>query len=1094
MTQNSQFSMTVNLTAMKKWQGLFFLHSDEGLFRLMVKLSLFIVCLLTSLNPAFSSIDSDSNSNPPVTITMGSSGIEMQQIRVTGQITEEKTGEPLIGVNIFIEGTTTGTISDLNGFYTITVPNANSVLIFRFVGYIEVHQMVGNNTLINLSMTESLSVMEEVVVVGYGTQRKVSVTGAITSVAAAELIKSPVGSISNALAGRSPGLITIQSSGEPGRNTAELFIRGRATTGNTQPLILVDGVERSMDNLDMNEVSSINILKDASATAVYGVRGANGVIIVTTKSGLVGSKPKVSFTANYGIQNFARNPRLLTATEWIKMYDWQQYNDAANKDAWNPLFSGEEIELYRSGADPIFHPDNDWFEMLLGKNAPSSQQNINISGGNQKVKYFVSIGHFGETGFYGDAVSRLSGWEANPLSHRYNIRVNTDFQWTKKFSTSVRFARQILRNTGPNKVLTSILNGSAVWAPIYGKPFIDGKYINQTDGLTLYGSNNHMMQFFNEGYRVDHNSTSNVDITSRYDLGSLLDGLSVRGKFSYDTYYFQHVRRHQAWDQYNVKRIAPGYAGNHYTLVQTVFASPWSSTESHSQNVKLYGEAALDYNKEFAGKHLVSGLLLATMERTYTPTKNNAAVTPLLPFNYMGIVSRVTYSYEDRYMGEVNMGYNGSENFRVGNQFGFFPSFSLGYVISEESFFPQNEVLTFMKVRGSYGLVGNDNIGAARFPYTPSSFSEQANTAYFGRTTVRGYEGYNENTIGNPGIGWEVSKKGNIGAEMRLFSDKLSVTGDLFKEMREGIFGKYNNVASTFGPTSILPSFNLGIVENKGYEIETEFRNTTPGGFHYWIGGNYSFARNKRVYFDEVPPAYDNLRQTGYPINQPYWLNVTGFYTSWEEINDPNRIKSIWESGNPIRPGDYIYEDVNGDKVIDTNDRKPIGYSNVPEIFFGINMGLRWKNFDIYALIQGADHVMGQLDAGTFGFGAYGAIRDISYEQWNMEKYLSGDEIKYPRATNLTKTAGHNFQGNSNLIENARYIRLKNLEAGYNFEKNIISVIGMESLRVYVNGQNILTATPMRQYDPEIFRSSGNIGRGKYPVSIVYNIGVRANF
>jgi TonB-linked SusC/RagA family outer membrane protein len=1051
------------------------LEKEKRIFILAVS----ILCLFLSNAAVHGTMANNGsfNSNP-----------DEQPRTVTGVITDAKTGEPLIGVNIVVQGTNTGVITDFTGKYSITVPNSNAILIFSYIGYNTETRAVGDATNLTLGLTAEAESLDEVVVIGYGTQRKISVTGAISTVKSEEILKSPVSSINNALAGRAAGVITVQSTSEPGKDVAEIFIRGRATTGNSSPLILVDGVERDMTTLDPNEVESINILKDASATAVYGVRGANGVIIVTTKVGRASTKPQVSFNYNYSLQEYTRVPRLLPAAEWMKMYNQKSYTDASNKATWIAPFTGEQIEKWRSGADPIFNPDVNWWDVMLTQWVPSGRENLNVSGGTKKARYFVSLGHYFADGFYTKA-NLLPGWNLNSTSNTYNIRANTDFDWTDRFSTSIKFGTQMFYYEGTGQTnLNAHLNNGMISSPIGNTPIVDGKLIQRTDELLPYASGfSPWVQLYNGGMLNTFTSRTNIDLTSRYELDFITEGLSIRGKFAYDNYYRQRVNSTQSYDQYRIVRTGPYGTPNNYALVQATYWGPWSSTENFDQTARLYGEGALEYNRTLTGGHTLGGLFLGTMEREYD------GGTPALPFNYMGLVARVTYNYRQKYMTDINMGYNGSENFAPGNQFGFFPSFALGYVVSEESFFPKNDVFTFLKIRGSYGKVGNDNIGA-RFAFTPDAFALANNQYWFGRDTYTGYAGYGESTIGNPLISWEVSTKSNIAAELKFFKNQLSLSAELFKENREGIYGKYNNVSYIFGDVSKLPSFNLGQVENKGYEINFDFRPSNNSPFQYYFEGNYSFSKNKRVYFDEVPPLYPNLAQTGLPIGQRFGLIVEGFYTTWDEINDPARIKSIWEPTYPIQPGDLKYKDVNEDGIIDTNDRAPMGYTNVPEIFFGLSTGFSYNNWDVSVLIQGATHVMDELTGEFVGMkGINRSINDQIYDQWTMEKYLSGDNINFPRHT-LEAGGSHNHQGNTYFLEDASYLRLKNLEVGYTLPRSFSQKLRMQNFRINLSGQNLLTACRQYAWDPEVSRANGSNARGKYPVSRIYNIGVRVNF
>jgi TonB-linked SusC/RagA family outer membrane protein len=471
------------------------------------------------------------------------------------------------------------------------------------------------------------------------------------------------------------------------------------------------------------------------------------------------------------------------------------------------------------------------------------------------------------------------------------------------------------------------------------------------------------------------------------------------------------------------------------------------------------------------------------MERSYR------GGSPALPFNYMGMVARATYNYKRRYIAEFNMGYNGSENFKKGNQFGFFPSYSLGYVISEESFFPQNNILTFLKVRGSQGKVGNDRIGGDRFLYTPSAYSRSSSGYRFGESYTTASGRYTEDKIGNPYISWEVATKSNIGLEMKLFSDRVSFAGDLFKEKREGILDNYNNVPFTFGDLRLLPSYNLGIVENKGYEFELGYSSPKGKDLQYWVNANYTFARNKVVYNDEVPPEFDYLKRTGKPIGQPFMLVADGFYNTWEEVNDTTRVPTIWDAAVPVQVGDVRYVDQNNDGIIDGNDQVAVGYSNIPEIVYGITTGVRWKGFDLTILLQGTEHVNTLYGNRTIFAAAIGARTEAAYGAWSQEKYDNGEEILYPRIS--LSQSGNAFVQNSTLInQDASYIRLKNLELGYTLPKNLTTKFGCSMLRVYFNGQNLATLTKMKYWDPEIVRNSNF----QYPVTRIINFGFRANF
>jgi TonB-linked SusC/RagA family outer membrane protein len=1031
-----------------------------------------------------------------------SSGTLPQQgIVVSGRITDGETSEPLPGVNIIEEGTTNGVISDLQGRYTITVRDANSVLNFSFIGYANQIITVNTQRTIDVALSVSQQELEEIVVIGYGVQKKISVTASVSTIDAEDIIRSPVSSVQNALAGRATGLIAVQRSGAPGADFADIYIRGRATYGNSSPLILVDGIERDITTIDPNEIQSINILKDASATAVYGVRGANGVIVVTTRTGHLSTKPTITFSANYGLSSPIRVPRFLESHEWAEFYNQGLFNDKlsdANGDgiingadvqllsetyANSKVFSDEDIALYKSGEDPVFHPNTDWYKLLVRENVPQEQYNLNITGGTQKAKYFVSVGYFHQTGSFA-GIQFYDDIPSNGDVKRYNIRANTDFNWTKNFSTSVKFSTQITNglNTNIQAGASEMLNNVFTNSPLGPPPIVDGKLIESTPELDVYRTGGNPIFLFGRSYNINYQARTTIDLTSVYRLDAITKGLSLRGKFAYDNYYSQSSTRSRSVETHEVRRNAPGHDGDYYLIVPMQFSGPFSANEDYDQNYRLYGEGALDYGRTFSGGHTVSGLALGTMERSYRGQG--------LPFNYLGIVSRVTYNYQNKYMAEVNMGYNGSENFMKGKQFGFFPSFSLGYILSEENFFPENNYLTFVKFRGSYGKVGNDRIGGSRFLYTPSSYSRTNANYRFGDSfalTPGGY--YVEDKIGNPDVTWEVATKSNAGLELKFLKNQLSFSTDLFKERREGILGSYNNLPFTFGDLRLLPSYNLGIVDNHGYEFEAGYRNSNDKAVQFWINANYTFARNKIIYNDEIPPAFDYLARTGLPIGQPFMLVADGLYNTWEEVHDPNRVPTLWDAAAPPQPGDVRYIDQNGDGIIDANDERAVGYSNIPEIVYGLTTGIRWKGFDINILIQGADHVNTLYGNRTIFAAAFGARTEAAYHAWTQEKYDNGEEILFPRIS-LLNSGSQSTVASTLLNQDASYIRLKNVEVGFTIPNKYSSKAGISSFRIYANGQNLATISKMKYWDPEIVRNANQ----QYPISRIINFGFRAQF
>lgn len=995
----------------------------------------------------------------------------------------DQNGLTLPGVNISRKGTSILTVTDLNGKFSLQTTEAKETLVFAYVGYKTTEFVVNAGVSSRIEMQESNAALDEVVVIGYGAQKKVSVTASLSSIKSDELLRTPVSNVSSALAGRATGLFAVQRSGEPGKDNADIYIRGVATFAGgdaTKPLVLVDGVERGMNTLDPNEIESVNILKDASATAVFGVRGANGVVIITTKTGAEG-KPRINVTSNFAVQNPIRLPQLLDAYEWASWRNVASYNDNPNVAV---PFSEEDLEYYKNGKDPVFHPNNNWFDLMLKKYVPQQQNNISVTGGSKMAKYYVSLGLLTQDGAFKDG-GFFSDFSANSKYNRYNIRANTDFQWTKAFSTSVKFGTQITDANYAGVDASSIMNQVFINNPISSPVVVDNKLIWNVASLGAWQNGNPpLFQLLDNGYSTNFSSNMNIDLTATLKLDVITKGLSLRGKVAYDSYYNQQVKRRRQVELYDIKQPDPADATK-YALVLSQYAGVMSvQSEDYSKNRKYYSEGALEYSRTF-NEHSVSGLLLGTMERYYNGKDE-------LPYNYMGLVGRVTYNYSNKYLGEVNIGYNGSENFAKDNQFGVFPSFSLGYNISEEDFFPENDWVNQLKIRGSMGLVGNDKIQGNRFIFTPSTFVNSGTMYYLGanNTAVKGYK---ESVLGNPDVTWETALKKNIGVDMRLFNSKIRFTADLFKEERKNILWNLN-VPITFGSASLVAPYNIGQAENSGYELEFGYNGEIKNlGLTYWVSGNYSYAHNKIIYMDEVPQPYENLVKTGQRIGQPFGLICDGIYNYQSEIDDPNRPISTWE-GAGLKPGDLKYRDVNGDKIIDENDYAPIGYSNIPEIMYGISGGLSWRGFDLSILFQGADHVSTYISgqgATPFRSGNGTAFTNVE-ESWSIERYEAGLPITLPRLTASPNDASHNYKTSTFWQQDARYIRLKNMEIGYNLASIAkIRQAGFKSLRVFLSGQNLLTWTPMRWFDPEI---TANTNGGTYPMTRIMSIGVNIQY
>ncbi len=1002
-------------------------------------------------------------------------GQNNQEVTIHGVVRSQEDGTTLPGVNVLLKGTTRGTVTDIDGQYSLNVPATGGTLVYTFIGFVTVEIPVGNQSEINIDMVGDMQSLQEVVVIGYGEQKKATLTGAVSTIGDKELIQSPVANISNSLVGRLPGLIAVQSSGEPGFDQSSLKIRGIATLNagaESDPLILVDGVQRSnLNQIDPNEIKTLSILKDASATAVFGVRGANGVILITTKTGESG-KPVINYTANFGIQSPNSLPELLGSYDYATLR-----NEASINSGQTPYFSEQSLELYKNGGDPYFHPDVDWFDLVLKNYSAQQQHNFNISGGSDNVKYFISLGYFDQNGAY-DVQDVQTAYSANPKYRRYNFRSNFDIDFNDNFSASVKLGNQFSDSNypgyGAGEIFFRILNSN----PMMNPGVIDGMLISGVEGLPS-SSGSPLDAIVNNGFQRNFNNTVTTNVSLNHKLGFVTEGLSARGMIAYDNYYQHAVTRSKESVKYRIVRD-PNDNTQPVFLPQGMDA-PFGFGESYGRNRKVYFEGALDYVKNLEDHNLTAMVLY--MQERYTAPGQEYNV----PRGYQGLVGRVTYNYREKYLTEFNMGYNGSENFPEGKRFGFFPSFSLGWVLTEEEFIPTGDILSFMKIRGSYGEVGNDKIGGARFLYLPSVFYPNSGGYHFGLygNNYQWFAGSQEGRVGNPDVTWERAKKLNIGIESGFFQDKLRINADIFSENRDNILWYLGTVPALVQAS--LPPVNIGQVENKGYEVEVSYNNNI-GQINYWVKGNYSFSRNKILYMDEPVRAHPWLQRTGHSVGQHWGLVSDGFYNTQEELDAaPNSTFAA-----ELQLGDIRYIDQNGDGTIDQYDEVPIGYSNFPQVIYGLSFGGDYKGFDFSVLFQGADKVstyIGEMGAWAFDTDWRNATTR-HLERWTPERYEAGLPITYPRVE-LSPTQGkHNYRPSDFWLEDASYLRLKNVEVAYRFQSGFLNKVGASSMRVFVNGNNLLTWSNMKNYDPEAPAGRG----GFYPQMRVYNVGVNVQF
>lgn len=1016
--------------------------------------------------------------NQPITV------VENIDVTVTGTVRDEN-GEPLPGVTISVPGKSIGTVTDLEGKYTLSVPEG-STLVFSFIGFETQSIAIGDRSVIDINLAEDLASLDEVVVVGFGTQKKESVTGAISSVETKDLLQSPVANVSNALVGRMPGLFAVQGSGEPGNDQSTLRIRGISTfSGQADPLIMVDGIQvDNYNNIDPNEIENITILKDASSTAVYGVRGANGVILITTKRGKLG-KPQLSITSNVAVLSFTDLRKQMNSYDYARLFNEAQRNDSYITGGYTPRFSDEDIEKYRSGEDPIFYPNTDWYGLLFKDQSIQTQHNLNISGGSEKVQYFISGGFFTQEGLFNNT-RNIEEYDANRVFKRYNFRSNFNFDVTNRLKARIDISSQTEQSKGSNTSTTRIIETAARANPLTSPGLIDGKVAN----LTGLGATAHPIgALFSEGYNRRFRNFLQGSVRLDHDLDFITEGLKVHGILNYQNNNVETLvnRRNGGFVTYNAIRLPDGTVN----LVPQGVEQPFGYSQNIDKSRRTYAEFGFNYNRSF-GDHYITGLANYNQTKLFDPS-----LAFLIPNGFQGVVGRATYEYDGRYLTEFSFGYNGTENFAEGKRFGFFPAYSVGWVISEESFFPKNDYLNFLKIRGSYGEVGNDRIGNfndpnTRFLYRPSSFTINNNGYYFGEvgSNYIGQRYAIEGRLGNPNLTWERAIKRNLGIEMSLWKNKIYITADVFNENRDNILANRGTVPIIVGAT--LPAYNLGRMSNKGFDGDINFKDNF-GKFNYWLRGNFTYATNKVEFQDEVNRPYPYQMRTGQRFGQIFGLVADGLYNTWEEVNDINRPISQWNS-NRIQPGDIRYVDINGDGRIDQDDQVPIGYSNFPEKIFGISFGGNINGFDFSVLFQGAGNVSFVYHRRqNLGFFENSGAVDYLVESWSAERYELGLPINFPRLTEDGNSLyTHNYQSNTYWLEDGSYVRLKNVEIGYSFNEGILSKIGVNAARIYINGNNIFTWSKLLPgIDPENTTLGAN--DEPYPLTRTINIGINVN-
>ena len=987
-----------------------------------------------------------------------------QTRHIAGRVIDAETKEPIIGATVWVKDSALGTNTNVDGAFDYTFTGHYGYIAVSYIGYQTQEFPVTNlPKVIELSAGNEL---DEVVVVGYGTQKKASVVGSIASVSVND-IRMPTAKISNNLAGQLAGVISVQRSGEPGASST-FWIRGISTFGSsTTPLVLVDGIERDLDLVDIEDIKDFSILKDAAATAIYGVRGANGVILITTREGIVG-KPQINIRFEAGMVQPTKVPDMLDVVQFAELW-----NAAAGSEVYTP----EVIQKYRDGSDPDLYPNVDWVDYLYKDLSFNERVNVNVTGGGSTAKYYISGGFYNEDGLF--ARDNMKEYNTSVFYRKFNFRSNVEVQLHKYTKLNVNLATTFERKNEPGTASSTIWDYAVKSAPnvfpaVYSNGLLPGPGANN-------GENPYVL-LTQTGYREKFYNTAQSLFSLTQDLGDwVTKGLTVTVKGSFDAKNYNHLARTKTPPQY----MASGRDEfGDLILQQTVVGTDnLTYAESHSGYRSVYLEASVNWARSF-GKHDLSALFLYQQSQRNDVGIDKSEPELALPYRHQGIAGRITYSYDNRYFIEGNFGYNGSENFSPGKRFGFFPSVAAGYVISNEKFFePVRGVIDLLKIKASYGIVGNDKIGTGdnvrRFIYNGTVNS--GSSYYFG-TRPHSSSSIQMGDWPNPNVGWEEAHKLNVGVDLSLFS-KLKISADYFKEKREGIFLQRQSIPVYVG-LSTQPWVNIGKMRNSGVDASLEYHQTIGQDLHLTVRGNFTYARNMIVDQDQPDYKYLYMNRTGQARYQTFGLVAAGLFRDQADID-------AWpkQSFGDVEPGDIKYLDLNGDGVVDSYDVKPIGYTSIPEIVYGFGFSLQWKAFDFSAFFQGVGHVsFSTLTDQTLGFNARNSreanlFSDVYDNYWTPERL----DAKYPRL--YIGTNNNNNQTSTFWMANGRYMRLKNLEIGYTLPKRISQKMAMQNMRVYLSGVNLFTFSPFKLWDPDL-----QTGATNYPNNRIINIGLTIGF
>lgn len=1005
-----------------------------------------------------------------------------KKYEVSGVVTDVNK-EPLVGVNVSIKDQPgLGAITDINGRYKIDIEEF-SRLVFSYIGFDKQEILVKRQRIVNVMMKESeASVIDEVVITGTGVQKKLTVTGAVTTVNIDDLKSNPSANLSNALAGNVAGVLAMQTSGQPGVNTSEFWIRGISTFGaNSAALVLVDGFERSLNEINIEDIESFTVLKDASTTAIYGPRGANGVILITTKRGKEG---KININAKV---ESSYNMRTITP-EFSDGYSYaMMMNEARITRNQERMYRDDEMEILRLGLDPDLYPNVDWMDVLLKDAAMTYRANLNMSGGGSTARYFVSLSYINEEGMYKTDEALRKDYSTNPSSQRWNYRLNTDIDVTKSTLVKVGVSGSLKKRNAPGK-------GDNVWASLVGQNPISIPVMYSNGYIPAFGDgidrNNPWVLATQTGYTEIWNNKIQTNISLEQKLDFITKGLRFEGRFGFDTNNQSEITRTKRPETWRAQRERDD-DGNLMFKRQSN-EKPMEQTSGSTGERREFFEAILQYNRGFKGHHI--GSILKYSQDAYRTTVNiGTDVKNGIARRHMGLAGRASYNWNYRYFVDFNFGYNGSENFADGHRFGFFPAFSFAWNIAEEKFIKKHlKWMNMFKLRYSYGKVGNDKLGQ-RFPYLYTLNNDGSGWTWsdYGPED-NAYTGMIYKQLASENVTWEVATKHDAGVDLSLFNDKFTATIDYFHEQRDGIYMEREFLPSIVGVKS-NPYANVGSVLSQGFDGNFGYKQKI-GKVNLTVRGNITYSKNEILEKDEENVVYPYQATIGYRVRQARGLIALGLFEDYDDIR--NSPKQTW---NKVQPGDIKYKDVNGDGVINDGDKVAIGATTKPNMIYGFGISAQWKGLDANVHFQGAGKSSFFINGSSvyaFQDSQWGNIfNNLVSDRWvdsETAKILGIPANENPNASYPRLSYGgneNNYKASTFWLRDGSYLRLKTLEIGYTLPKSVVNKIKFNKIRVFFIGTNLLTFAKFKEWDPEMGSSNGQ----QYPISKTLTLGLTVN-